>query len=371
MKKQLAPKKLNMYDYLNWDFSFSIDIPIIGFFLDIILGFLMIIIIPIQIILYPFFYLLNKNRLNKYYNETITVKFKDVNNQIFKSVIIKRKDFVNNVKNTLPSKSNDFFKEWLFEDNTYITDKYYLFNPTVVISVYKQNNVSNLSTNKTNLKDSCSLNKSIINSEKEIIETIYHKKNDLEKSTNNNEIKILVDNQDRKIVKTISRKKIDKIKLSGVTFNNRQTNISELIVNQELFLIRERDNIYDKHAILVVDKNDNDIGYIPKVINKKYSKLYDQGIVFESYLYSVSGGGNYNFGVTIAVTYEEENTYEKNKSLDIKVIDNNQPIDNIINYSLEKNFYNSILFDEDGFIEEDDYNEKYQDLYVPIDIEFD
>lgn len=87
-----------------------------------------------------------------------------------------------------------------------------------------------------------------------------------------------------------------------------QTN---LILNQEVFLTREKDNKFDKHAIaLYIDyhyegeTNRIQLGYIPKHENYMLSKLLDNGYSFKAFLTMINSKefnlSNFNYALKVS-----------------------------------------------------------------------
>ena len=87
-----------------------------------------------------------------------------------------------------------------------------------------------------------------------------------------------------------------------------------LKLNQEVFLVREPNNVFDKHAtaIFVLYKTESKLrsyrkklGYIGKHENYIISKLIDNGFKFKSMLSKISEkaieNSNYNYALTIDI----------------------------------------------------------------------
>ena len=92
------------------------------------------------------------------------------------------------------------------------------------------------------------------------------------------------------------------MKVVGVSFEGRQTPISELTINNALYLKPEPDNRYDSNAIQVFDENDNRLGYIPKQFAKLLkNKITDRHKVSEFKRYG--GGNRKNYGIEIKFNY--------------------------------------------------------------------
>lgn len=90
-------------------------------------------------------------------------------------------------------------------------------------------------------------------------------------------------------------------KLTGVTFNNRQSNIKRLRINQELIYDREANNLYDSYAILVKNIYGDEIGYIPKDINRQRALKIDNGSFFNINVKELKGFEGSNLGVTVFI----------------------------------------------------------------------
>lgn len=77
------------------------------------------------------------------------------------------------------------------------------------------------------------------------------------------------------------------LKVAGVTYNNRQSTIKNLHLNDEIILKPEPDNQYDNNAVLVVTKHNEEIGYIPKSDNKPIFNNLINNIKYKAVVYSI------------------------------------------------------------------------------------
>lgn len=68
----------------------------------------------------------------------------------------------------------------------------------------------------------------------------------------------------------------------GVTRPERRKFVSNVKIGDNLFLIRDEDNPYDRNAILVVDNDDNEIGFIAKDWASIYADKLDVGMKFNA-----------------------------------------------------------------------------------------
>lgn len=89
-----------------------------------------------------------------------------------------------------------------------------------------------------------------------------------------------------------------KIKVRGVTYNNRQENIKKLHIGDELLLVLEPNNLYDKNAVLVTNNFNEEIGYIPRSDNKI---IFDKLLSKQKYIATVYSMPSSNFYETIGV----------------------------------------------------------------------
>lgn len=99
-----------------------------------------------------------------------------------------------------------------------------------------------------------------------------------------------------------------KVKVAGVTFENRQVKIARLIENgilyigAKLYLKIEPNNKYDSFAVQVLSSNRIQIGYLPRGVNKEYFLKIQQGVQFDVLVVSIGGGeSNYKYGITIEI----------------------------------------------------------------------
>lgn len=67
----------------------------------------------------------------------------------------------------------------------------------------------------------------------------------------------------------------------GITFKERKQYVDKLKDNDEIYLVRELDNKYDKNAIKVVDKDNNHLGYISGDYACYYAPKMDKGIKYK------------------------------------------------------------------------------------------
>lgn len=92
-----------------------------------------------------------------------------------------------------------------------------------------------------------------------------------------------------------------RVRLTGVTFENRQEIIKELNRSTEIFLKRDMENSHDPYAVAIYVQGSYQIGWIPKQYSKTVSKMIDEGN-YKTRILNISGGNNgLNYGVEIEV----------------------------------------------------------------------
>jgi len=91
------------------------------------------------------------------------------------------------------------------------------------------------------------------------------------------------------------------LKIVGVTFENRQNLIKKLQVNEELKLVREPNNLFDKNAVAVYNGG-HQLGYIGKNFAKFIARRIDAGIKYKCFVTAVTGGCNgARYGANICI----------------------------------------------------------------------
>ncbi len=96
-------------------------------------------------------------------------------------------------------------------------------------------------------------------------------------------------------------KEVVMTRVVGVTAGNRQNTIKNLRVTQDLRLLREPSNRYDRNAIAVFSE-DMQIGYIDRELALRLAPILDKGKEYKCYVNAILGGGNYQYyGVSITI----------------------------------------------------------------------
>jgi hypothetical protein len=98
------------------------------------------------------------------------------------------------------------------------------------------------------------------------------------------------------------RKNFFYMRLAGVTYNQRQSAISQLRAGQTLIAVREKDNRFDDNAVLITTEDGIEVGYLPRERNHPFAHAMDAGQKLSVCVKNVVGGGGYSLGVEVAIT---------------------------------------------------------------------
>jgi hypothetical protein len=103
-------------------------------------------------------------------------------------------------------------------------------------------------------------------------------------------------------------------KVSGVTFEGRQSVLEKMTRETPVKLERDRRNAFDSYAIKVMAEIDSqwvEAGFVPRPMNKKVSQSLDNGADLPIHVHRVTGGmySEYNdeilnFGLEICINPE-------------------------------------------------------------------
>ena len=93
-------------------------------------------------------------------------------------------------------------------------------------------------------------------------------------------------------------------KVAGVTFDNRQRLIRRMSVGERVSLVRDPANPYDKNAIMVINSNGEQIGFISKELASTMAINMDSGVNFVATVSNITGmNPGENIGVNLHITY--------------------------------------------------------------------
>lgn len=80
---------------------------------------------------------------------------------------------------------------------------------------------------------------------------------------------------------TIKSEKTEKeestiVSVVGINYENRKESVDKLRINDNVYLVREKENQYDKNAISVVNKENRKLGYVEKKRAKEIAPILDK-----------------------------------------------------------------------------------------------
>ncbi len=90
-------------------------------------------------------------------------------------------------------------------------------------------------------------------------------------------------------------------KIVGVSFDGRQNAVATLSSEEELSLVRDRENPYDSQAIQVVRTTGEQVGFIRKQIARVLAPLMDSGVTYKATVMQVTGDAKSTRGANILV----------------------------------------------------------------------
>jgi hypothetical protein len=73
----------------------------------------------------------------------------------------------------------------------------------------------------------------------------------------------------------------DTIQVVGITIPNRKAYVADLTINEEINLVRDKNNEYDSNAIMVTNKSGNQIGFIAKDCASIFASKMDMGFKYK------------------------------------------------------------------------------------------
>lgn len=100
-------------------------------------------------------------------------------------------------------------------------------------------------------------------------------------------------------------------KIMGITFDKRMDFVKQLKQGEQIFLVREKDNQYDKNAVRVQNKAGEHLGYLKKELSEVFAPRMDSGgFDYECFVKEVTGGdekGKMNIGINIIILEKAKN----------------------------------------------------------------
>lgn len=175
-------------------------------------------------------------------------------------------------------------------------------------------------------------------------------------------------NSDGEIQTKISQQNISQegyefyTKVVGVTYDNRQQYIKQCYKGQQLDLIRDKFNPYDKNAIAIY-AGDNQLGFLSKDLAQKLAPKMDSGTIYECSAECVTGGTQNFYGLNIKISTMGINKPSISSSnYSNSITKSNSPYNNSQSNSNYNNSQNlSKNYDEYDYYDEYDHHDEYDD----------
>lgn len=91
------------------------------------------------------------------------------------------------------------------------------------------------------------------------------------------------------------------IKVKGVTFQERQPYFDEIEVGDRVILIPQLNNDFDENAVMIVDLEGRDLGYVPMANSKQVREMLDSGVDHTATITAIVGGGELTWGARVMI----------------------------------------------------------------------
>lgn len=102
-------------------------------------------------------------------------------------------------------------------------------------------------------------------------------------------------------------------KVVGVTYENRQSYIKDMKIGDDILLVRDYNNPYDKNAISVINSKGYQIGFLSKELASQLSTSIENGTRYKAKVSNITGREHQgNLGVNLFI--EECQPETKNNS---------------------------------------------------------
>ena len=95
------------------------------------------------------------------------------------------------------------------------------------------------------------------------------------------------------------------VKIKGVTFHDRQPYFDEIEVGDKVMLIPQLNNEFDVNAVMIVDLEGRDLGYVPLANSMQVRKMIDSGVEHTATITAIVGGGELTWGARVMIEWED------------------------------------------------------------------
>ena len=97
----------------------------------------------------------------------------------------------------------------------------------------------------------------------------------------------------------------EKVRLTGVTYDDRQYLISRMHETDRIYVKRVYNNSYDRNAIGVFNRNNENVGWIPRDIASNLAPKMDRGVSYYACIHKKLGGNGYNYGLELLLSDDQ------------------------------------------------------------------
>ena len=97
----------------------------------------------------------------------------------------------------------------------------------------------------------------------------------------------------------------EKVRLTGVTYDDRQYLISRMNETDRIYVKRVYNNSYDRNAIGVFNRNNENVGWIPRDIASNLAPKMDRGASYYACIHKKLGGNGYNYGLELLLSDDQ------------------------------------------------------------------
>lgn len=104
------------------------------------------------------------------------------------------------------------------------------------------------------------------------------------------------------------------IRLSGVTYEGRQSVIARISEHDSIYLERDYQNRFDENAIGVFHYKGASIGWIPREVARMLAPQMDEGATIHAKILRIVGGNDLSYGVEVVL--EKEASIDSQRQLD-------------------------------------------------------
>lgn len=97
----------------------------------------------------------------------------------------------------------------------------------------------------------------------------------------------------------------EKVRLTGVSYDGRQTLISGMHETDRIYVKRVYNNSYDRNAIGVFNRNHENVGWIPREIASNLAPKMDRGVSYYACIHKILGGNGYHYGLELLLSDDQ------------------------------------------------------------------